>query len=768
VSPARRTLEASFAALTETLMRRPLPAILLLASILVHGLVLSAATPSFWRVTTQAEFLAGEAESIAIDADGRVTLGPVLTPQGDPESPALWRAVIVDGIVFAGSGSDGKVFRFGADGKAQVFFDAEELQVHALAAAPGGGLYVGTSPDGKVYRVAADGTHGVVFDPEERYIWALATTPDRTLYVATGEKGAVYKVGPGGESAKFYTAKATHVTTLAVDGTGAVLAGTDSPGQVLKLDARGKAFVLLDSAFREIRALRFDDAGNLLVAAMNGRAASEPRAVLPSPVGEPQPTGAAPVPTVTTEVVITGIGDAAVQAAPSSGARAADTKREVRAAVLRIAPDGLWDTLWESSEDLPYDIVPDGGSVIVATGNKGRIFRVGTDVPSVTLIGQVPAQQVTGLIAAGANWMLATANPGKLFRLGAANGTRGTLTSDVFDASTSATWGALRWAAATPGAATVEVQTRSGNTSRPDDTWSDWSAAQRRAEGGPIASPKARYLQWRATLAGKDGESPVLTSVVAAYLPRNIRPEVKSITVHPPGTVFLRPYSSGEFEIAGFDAGTSDGRNLTSVAAVAPVQTQPALGRKTFQKGLQAFVWKAEDGNEDKLQYDVYLRAEGETRWKLLKPQLWDALLTWDTTSVPDGTYSVKVVATDASGNEPGSALRGEMESTSFVIDNTSPRVEVTSSATEGARTVLLFEVRDNHSAIQRVEYSADAVRWRTVFPRDGMADSRVESFRVVLDEGVKPEDVTIRAFDALNNVATGAGAVPPRPAARR
>ena len=53
-------------------------------------------------------------------------------------------------------------------------------------------------------------------------------------------------------------------------------------------------------------------------------------------------------------------------------------------------------------------------------------------------------------------------------------------------------------------------------------------------------------------LTGK-GESPVLTSVTAAYLQRNVRPEVTSVTVHPPGVVFQKPFSTGETEIAGFD-----------------------------------------------------------------------------------------------------------------------------------------------------------------------------------------------------------------------
>ena len=148
---------------------------------------------------------------------------------------------------------------------------------------------------------------------------------------------------------------------------------------------------------------------------------------------------------------------------------------------------------------------------------------------------------------------------------------------------------------------------------------------------------------------------PVLTSVTAAYLPRNLRPVVLSITVHPPGAVFQKPFSTGELEIAGFDDNTSDGRNQSqskdaaaSVGALA--SPTPALGRKVDQKGLQTFVWKADDENDDRLEYNIFYRREGETTWKPLKQGLWDPIFVWDTTSVPDGTYYVKVKAATALG----------------------------------------------------------------------------------------------------------------------
>jgi hypothetical protein len=264
-------------------------------------------------------------------------------------------------------------------------------------------------------------------------------------------------------------------------------------------------------------------------------------------------------------------------------------------------------------------------------------------------------------------------------------------------------------------------------------------------------------LQWRAVLTADAAPSPILTSVTAAYLPRNLRPEIASITIHPPGTVFQRPFSTGDMEIAGFEDNTSDGRPPSPSQAVpgAPTTPPPPLGRRIYQKGLQTIVWKAEDDNGDRLQYDVSYRREGETTWKALKRAMWDPIFVWDTTSVPDGTYLVRITASDAPSNAPATALTGEMESVTFDIDNTPPRIETQAPARTGPRAAIAFVVRDEQSAVQRVEYSLDASRWRMVYPKDGIPDSRREEFEVTVDDVEAGRNVIIRATDAMNNVAT-------------
>jgi hypothetical protein len=358
----------------------------------------------------------------------------------------------------------------------------------------------------------------------------------------------------------------------------------------------------------------------------------------------------------------------------------------------------------------------------------------------------------------------ATANPGKLLRLSSAQAAKGSYTSEVQDASTVSTWGTLSWRGGTPAGTSVTLFSRSGNTAVPDETWSPWSSGYTKQEGEQIASPKARYLQWKVELAGTGTATPVVTSVTAAYLQRNLRPAVTSITLHPPGVVFQKPFSSGDTEVAGFDGVTSDKRAAAASAPGVPVtaSTTPPLGRRGYQKGLQTFIWKAEDDNEDDLSYDVLYRREGDTSWKPLKRNLTDPIFVWDTTSVPNGTYVVKIVASDAPGNPPGTALAGERESRSFDIDNSPPEIAVTSVRREGGKTVVVFTVKDAFSPLQRVEYSLDSDRWRPIYPKDGLADSPSEAFEVSVDADGADRAIVLRAVDAMNNVATARAEVPP------
>jgi hypothetical protein len=735
-------------------MRPPTARAAILLAALTAAALPVAATPGFWQAATQAEFLRGEVEHLSIDEHGRLMLGPEVRRIHETGVPFVWTMIAgPDESMFLGTGNEGRVIKVDRTGHGSVFYDSPEMEVHALAPAPDGGLYVGTSPDGRIYRVDAKGQATPFFDPDDKYIWALAVDPKGVVYAATGDRGVVYRITPDGKGTVFFSTKTTHALALSFDRAGTLMVGTGSPGRVFRVDGQGKGFLVLDTPYQEVRALRFDGKGVLYAAAQSGRAAQGGDSA--DPPGDPPAPEPEPVPTVSTEITAITILDAAVSPQPPSPAAPAGDRRGPTGAVYRVLPDGLWDLLWESRDDAPYDVVVDGdGTLMVATGSKGKIFRLAGDPMRPTLLTRVAAQQAVTLHRAAGRTLIATSNPGQLLALSADRAARGTYDSDVKDARIVASWGTLAWRATTPPGTRIELHTRSGNTRTPDEAWSDWSAPYTDADGAAITSPNARYLQWRAVLTGK-GDTPVLTSVTAAYLQRNIRPEVTSITVHPPGVVFQKPFSSGETEIAGFSEDTME-RRVATAAGTGNTAGAPALGRRTYQKGLQTFIWKGDDQNGDELVYDVFYRREGETTWKLLKEGLTDTILVWDTASAPNGSYVVKIVASDHKSNPPETALRGERESASFDVDNTAPIVTLAPPRRESGHIVVPFEVRDADSVITRVEYSVDSQPWQSAFPEDGILDARREQFVLRLDPSMAGRTLVVRGTDAMNNVGTG------------
>src|SRR5205085_12411226 len=110
------------------------------AAVLAASALLSASAPTFWTVATQPDFLKGDVSNLSIDSDGRVFLGPAASQLAETSAPFLWTLIAgPEGTLWAGTGNQGHVLKIAPDGKASKFFDAPEMEVHALAAAPGGG-----------------------------------------------------------------------------------------------------------------------------------------------------------------------------------------------------------------------------------------------------------------------------------------------------------------------------------------------------------------------------------------------------------------------------------------------------------------------------------------------------------------------------------------------------------------------------------------------------------------------------------------------------
>ena len=740
-------------------MSRSRAVLALAVLVLCSAAAAHAAQPQFWKLEGAQDFLDGDTEGLSVDSEGRVRLAPATRALPDTDAPFVWCLVRdAKGTLYAGTGNDGKVYRLDGD-KATVVFDAAELEVHALAVGPDGRLYAGTSPEGKVYAIDAAGKSETFYDPADKYIWALAFDAAGNLLVATGSEGRLLRVDRKGEATVLLSSSETHITALAQDASGNVFAGSAPGGILYRIDAAGKVFVLHDSAYREVKSLDVGRDGSLYAAVIDGKEKEEAARPTTLPPTLPAPAGEVSV-TVTESFAIVppGVPVPAPTPRPLDAARAGGSK----GAVLRLMPSGEVDTLWSSADEAPHALVRLDDGLLVGTGNKGKIYRIRDD-RTWSMTATLPAQQVTAVHrGAGGAVLLATSNPGKVFELSAASGARGTFTSKVKDTDTVSSWGRLRWEATLPPGAEIQVSTRSGNTGTPDSTWSDWSAPYSRKEGEPVASEAARFLQVKVVLLGKEGTSPVLDSLSAAYLQRNLRPQVQTIVVHPAGEVFQKPLSvSGEMEILGLDPSLQPDPPPGAVPARPNMPPATSYSRKLYQKGVQTFSWRADDPNGDTLAYDVFYRPLDDTRFRSLRKGLTDAVLAWDTTTVPNGRYVIKVTASDSPSNPASLALSGDKESAAFEVDNTPPTVTAVLERKSAARVRAV--ARDDSSLIRKAEYSIDGGPWQDVHPSDGINDEIEESYDIPLPDlpAPGPHLVVVRAMDLLGNVATARVEVP-------
>src|SRR5205814_2150674 len=141
-------------------------------------------------------------------------------------------------------------------------------------------------------------------------------------------------------------------------------------------------------------------------------------------------------------------------------------------------------------------------------------------------------------------------------------------------------------------------------------------------------------------------------------------------------------------------------------------------------------------------------RRKGADKWLRLRDNIEETSLNFDTSQLPDGTYELRLVASDAQDN-PDMPLTAEKEGIEFRIDNTPPAIAFT---TDGDDVVI--QVTDKLSPVGKVEYSADAQKWVRLIPVDGIADSPSETYRLKRS-ALSGKYVIIRAVDTFYNVGT-------------
>ncbi len=717
-------------------------------------------TPQFWENFSQRELLQGRLDRVSLSSDGKLFLAPSYDLFFDTGQPYIFSMVRDKaGNLYVGTGDEGKVFKVDPNGKGSLYFQSKELNVFSLALDSSDTLYAGTSPDGKVYKVAGPNQSVEFCNPEEKYIWSMVFDSPDNLYIGTGASGAIFKVDKNGNKSVFYNCADNHVTALLRENNNRLLAGTSPAGLVVEISPDGKGFTLIDTPGEEVHALAVDRLGTIYAVSSSSRDVSK------SVQAKPKSSGAAaanPVTVVSIEAAVSlaGIPDET----RSKTAASVDEKDSAafKSAVYAITRDGGAELIFQSNSQIAYDAVVGGdGSLLLSTGPKGRLLSVDA-AKRVAVVTDTPEEDMTRLLAAGDITYVAGSNEGKVYRLQSQRAQTGSFESKTLDAKTVASWGKIAWRMAGAAGTSAEISTRSGNTEKADSSWSPWSEPYR-SPGQQISSPRARYLQWRASFrrnAGLNQPPDALDRVQIAYLQQNLRPEVDSIEALPYGVELQKQSSLAMGMPLVTPAATSDGRSLNAPRERGK-ERQPLAPRQALQPGAQSFTWKASDENEDSLEYSLYFKGEGETDWKLLAKKVVDAFYTLNAASLPDGPYRLKVVASDAPSNPFDKFLIGEKISEPFIIANSPPQVEIVDSRVNGKKVEVQFRVRMQAGNIATAEFSIDGDEWNLIFPSDGIADSAQEDYRFATWELPSGEHlVAIRASDRGGNTGTAKAVV--------
>jgi outer membrane protein assembly factor BamB len=729
-----------------------------------------------WRQSTYDEFLKGTAHGVAVRSDGRLELAPKFTLLADADASYLW-SVRLDpkGTLYAAGGSPAKVFRFDSSGKPTVAFDSTDLNAQAIAFDAKGALYVGTSPDGKVYRVSASGEKSVFFDPKTKYIWDLAFGQDGTLYVATGDKGQVFAVAPDGKGELFYSSDEAHIRVLAFDAKGNLIAGTEPSGRILRISkiyAKGTSdpstpkadgFVLYETSKREVTSMAVAADGTIYVSA----------------IGEKQRTGLAPTTIISTPQGTTTFTSGGIiaggQVQPQQPFM--PFPPQLSSSIYRIGSDGAPEEVWTSREDIVYALgIASDGRLLAGTGNSGALLTI--DGHGVFAhLAKSGSAQITGIARNSAGKVfLCTANPGKVYSVGPKFEAEGTFESRSFDAQLFSQWGRIEWWSPPAGAGAdakasahsneprLEFFVRSGNTEDPGREWSRWYGPYTKS-GSAMEAPSARFTQWKAVIHdGRPGDG--IDWVSLAYLPRNVAPVIDGIVLQDPGVRAQSPAGISVGQPANVTLKMPPSPNVSGIVITQssnpPRFEQPPQG--TLQRGYQTVLWTAHDDNDDEMRYAVYFRGENEREWKLLKDNLEQKFYSWDTTTLPDGAYYLKIVATDAPSNPPSLALKAERESERFEVDNAPPAIEnleATPAVTRGGSPAFVsvltkFIARDASSSIERAQYSLDGGEWILVAPTGHISDAPEEHYEFSLT-GLAPGEhtISVRAYDRFENVGS-------------
>lgn len=712
-----------------------------------------AVSTSYWKHTSEADFAAGKMDAVVASNLGDLKLSRAVRSVLEPDarvSAVHALAQTPDGVVYAATGPQGILLRIDGQNVTTAHNFGDNVNLFSLLVDRRGRLLVGTGGErGEVYRFddpAAAPTR--IFSADGvQFVWAMHQAEDDTLYVATGPSGKLFAISPDGQVRLFYDSGENNLLCIAARDD-VLYVGTDPNGLAIRINRKtGEVFVLYDAAESEISALALDENGNLLAATgqaspdeavesaamadQKGRPevsaggvpiqAAPPETPTPPQLPEPAPGEPRPIPKFSlfddnTETVPAALPHTETAATAPARSAAAVAPAENGNAIYRIDPEGFVTEIYRGPVAI-FSLLAQNGAVLAGTGSDGKLVQVDPAAEETLVLAKVDSRQILALLAGkdGAVY-LGCSNRGDINVMTRGYAAEGTYTSPVLDAGQIARFGKIRLQGTLPEGTSAKISTRSGNASEPDSSgWSPWSPPVDVAQFVPITSPPARFFQYQLSMSTTDpAQSPVVGEVEVAYQLPNLPPNVSAVRI-----------------VAG-DASSPDTRARHTIS------------------------WEATDPNADTLVYSLQFRTAGGGEWITLKDKLTAEAWEWDTRTVADGRYELRVTASDALANPKGSGRSASRISDPVLVDNTPPAIGDAQVTIRDRDATIRLTVVDRTGTVARLEYTVDGnADWQAVLPSDTIADSPSEAYEFTL-AGLSPgtHQVGVRATDSAGNQA--------------
>ncbi len=693
----------------------------ILAVAVVCGLAheASAVVGRTWEMDKK-ELLSGEMDNLSVTSRGWITLNFKLDKIETEDELTLWSSASDGkGTTYFGTGLNAAIYKLVGDKIEKIDLGAAaaaDMIVSAMKCDGKGDLYAAVLPTGRIIKIDSAGKASVFATLPEFYIWQIVFDKTGRIYVATGPAGRVYRLSADGKTSEIvYDSDEDNIVSMEFNDRGDLYFGT-SPGAILmKIEAAELAKpkpavkVVYDFPMSDVRTMQFHN--GLLYIGVNKSGDDDED--LYDIIGKSY------------DYNNDDANNDEMQYQKHS--IRVPYGRSEQGVVFSIDERGDVERITGSRRPVVRVRVV-GDTVYIAVIGENKVYAYNTETRETSFFKIDEDHAYTFEIVNGKLGIIGTSNPGAVYRVSEMAPAEGVYTSRVMDAGTTAGWGTLRW----EGRGGLQFQTRSGDTENPDSTWSEWTAMK--AASAPdapekIASPSARFIQFRAVWQSADT---TLEKISLSYLARNIRPAIAKIMVGKGG-----------------NDDEEDNERMRYSRSRMMIDDEE-------MRGLP-IMWMAVDPNGDKLEFDLYYKEEGERSWKKLNfaGPLTKPMFGLDTDLLPSGRYRVKVVASDAPSNPNSGALTREMISDVFVVDHDGPVLGALIAVRKGADTIISCTAVDAIHNVARAEYAIDGRKWQAGNCTDGIFDGKSETVRITL-AGLEAGDHTIvvRVYDTAGNVS--------------